>query len=74
MLCQIIADVSEIPVTAYSHSEMGSLGAAKLAAKAISLNENEFTQKCLENAVTYIPENVTEYKPYFEQYLKLLKG
>ncbi len=74
LLCQIIADVSEIPVVAYSHSEMGSLGAAKLAAKAIGINENEFTNECLKNAVEYTPQHTEEYMPFFEEYLKLLKG
>lgn len=74
LLCQIIADVSEISVVAYSHSEMGSLGAAKLAAKAIGIDENEFTNECLKNAVTYIPQNTEEYMPFYENYLKFLKG
>lgn len=74
LLCQIIADVAEIPVVAYEHSEMGSLGAAKLAAKAVGINEVEFTDKCLEKSITYIPKNTEEYKKYFENYLNYLKG
>lgn len=74
LLCQIIADISEVPVIAFSHSEMGSLGAAKLAAKAIGIDETEFANQCLENALTYTPINTREYMPFYNEYLKLLKG
>ena len=74
LLCQIISDISEVPVVAYSHSEMGSLGAAKLAAKAIGIDENDFTKECLKNSVTYTPQNTDEYMPFFKNYLKYLKG
>lgn len=74
LLCQIIADVSEIPVIAYEHSEMGSLGAAKLAAKCIGIDETDFASECLKKSTIFMPKNVDEYKTYYEQYLNYLKG
>lgn len=74
LLCQIISDVTNIPVIAYEHSEMGSLGAAKLAAKCIGIDETDFTNECLKKSTTFMPKNADEYKTYYEQYLNYLKG
>ena len=74
LLCQILADVTAIPVVAFAHSEMGSLGAAKLAANCVGIDGNRFSQKCLSKSFKYIPQNTEEYLPVFEKYLDYLKG
>ncbi len=74
LLCQIIADVTHIPVVAFSHSEMGSLGAAKLAAICLGLDGDGFVKKCLRESHKYIPQNTKEYSAIFEKYLDYLKG
>ncbi len=74
LLCQIIADVTAIPVIAFDHSEMGSLGAAKLAASCVGIDGNSFSEKCLSESHKYIPQNTKEYLHVFEKYLDYLKG
>ncbi len=66
ILCQILSDVLNIEVQQFEHSEMGSLGAAKLAAIAVGLNEKVFSENM--KFTVYRPQDRDIYDSLFSKY------
>ncbi len=71
ILCQMIADVTRYTVCAFDFSEMGSLGAARLAAKACGMDWQTFGDGLLAKQRRYVPgDSVNDYERFFMEYRK----
>lgn len=71
ILCQIIADVTGCAVRSYSFAEMGSLGAARLAARAGGMDAEEFGAGVLSDYTEKHPSGNTRlYSALYGEYIK----
>jgi len=72
VLCQIIADVTGLAVLVAENSELGSVGAAKLAVNGMGLDGERFGSLASGGTRTYRAERVSahEYEKHFAEYVK----
>ncbi len=70
VLCQIIADVTRLTVLVAENSELGSVGAAKLAVNGMGLDGDKFGVRASGGTEKYTPdaEAAAEYERLFARY------
>lgn len=70
--CQIIADVTALPLSVAENGELGSVGAAKLAAAGMGLDAEAFARRAAGAVRQYRPDpaSVARYESLYQSYIQ----
>lgn len=73
IFCQIISNVTGLPLRVYENSELCSVGAARLAAEGLGLDGRRFAEAAAGATLEYTPqaELAAQYNDYYSDYTAL---